>query len=162
MLLNEYNHTVKEYADNLYRFVLMNIKNKEDARDIVQDTFEKLWINRDNIDLAKVKSWLFTTAYRVMIDKIRKLKREGDIENAPEPVVLDRTQSNIGLSEALNIALDTLPEIQKSVVLLRDYEEYEYKEIGEITGLNESQVKVYIYRARVALKNYLVSPDLLI
>jgi len=55
--------------------------------------------------------------------------------------------------------MEKLPEIQRSVLMLRDYEGYAYKEIGEITGLNESQVKVYIYRARVFLKNYLVSID---
>jgi RNA polymerase sigma-70 factor (ECF subfamily) len=48
-----------------------------------------------------------------------------------------------------------LPEIQKSVILLRDYEGYSYEEIGNIAGLNESQVKVYIYRARLFLKEYI-------
>ncbi|MCK5078762.1 MAG: RNA polymerase sigma factor, partial [Bacteroidales bacterium] len=56
-------------------------------------------------------------------------------------------------------ALAKLNEVQRSVVLLRDYEGYSYHEIGEITGLNESQVKVYLYRARVYLKNYIVSPE---
>jgi RNA polymerase sigma-70 factor (ECF subfamily) len=51
--------------------------------------------------------------------------------------------------------LTRLPEIQKTVITLRDYEGYSYEEIGEITGLNPSQVKVYIYRARVTLKNYI-------
>jgi RNA polymerase sigma-70 factor (ECF subfamily) len=52
----------------------------------------------------------------------------------------------------LDNALNKLPEIQRTVVLLRDYEGYNYKEIGEITQLTEPQVKVYIYRARIALK----------
>lgn len=63
------------------------------------------------------------------------------------------------LSDVLNTALNRLPEIQRSVVLLRDYEGYSYEEIGQITELTEAQVKVYIYRARVALKEYLVSVD---
>jgi RNA polymerase sigma-70 factor (ECF subfamily) len=46
--------------------------------------------------------------------------------------------------------------------MLRDYEGYAYQEIGEITGLNESQVKVYIFRARAALKKYIVSLDMVI
>jgi len=54
-------------------------------------------------------------------------------------------------------AVNKLPEIQRSVVLLRDYEGYSYEEIGKITGLNEAQVKVYIYRARVFLKEYIGS-----
>jgi RNA polymerase sigma factor (sigma-70 family) len=59
----------------------------------------------------------------------------------------------------LNTALAQLPDIQRTVILLRDYEGYNYDEIGTITGLNESQVKVYIYRARVFLKSYLVDLD---
>jgi len=64
---------------------------------------------------------------------------------------------NPDLQEILHQALNTLPEIQKTLVILRDYEGYSYEEIGEITGLNESQVKVYIFRARVTLKNHIGS-----
>jgi RNA polymerase sigma-70 factor (ECF subfamily) len=63
------------------------------------------------------------------------------------------------LSEILNEALQKLNEVQRSVIMLRDYEGYSYDEIGEITGLSESQVKVYIFRARVLLKNYIGSID---
>jgi len=63
---------------------------------------------------------------------------------------------------ALNEALNKLPEIQRSVIMLRDYEGYDYNEIGEITGLNESQVKVYIFRARKFLKNYIGSIEAVI
>ena len=59
------------------------------------------------------------------------------------------------LKEILNQGLEQLPEIQKTVLLLRDYEGYDYLEIGEITQLTESQVKVYIFRARTFLKNYI-------
>jgi RNA polymerase sigma-70 factor (ECF subfamily) len=59
------------------------------------------------------------------------------------------------LKEVLNRGLEQLPEIQKTVLLLRDYEGYNYAEIGAITGLSESQVKVYIFRARTFLKNYI-------
>jgi len=63
------------------------------------------------------------------------------------------------LKEILDEAVAKLPEIQRSVLLLRDYEGYSYDEIGEMTGLNESQVKVYIFRARSFLKSYIVSLD---
>ena len=64
-----------------------------------------------------------------------------------------------GLKELINKALETLPDIQRTVILLRDYEGYSYEEIGSITGLNESQVKVYIFRARQTLKSYLGSME---
>jgi RNA polymerase sigma-70 factor (ECF subfamily) len=63
------------------------------------------------------------------------------------------------LGEVLQDALARLPEMQRSVILLRDYEGYSYEEIGEVTGLTESQVKVYIYRGRMSLKNYLVKME---
>ena len=66
------------------------------------------------------------------------------------------------LKERLDWALQRIPEIQRSVILLRDYEGYNYEEIGEITGLNESQVKVYIYRARMALRKLIGSSEILI
>jgi len=70
------------------------------------------------------------------------------------PVIADRSHYS-DIKEILDEGLRRLSEIQQSVILLRDYEGYSYEEIGEITGLNESQVKVYIYRARVFLKNYI-------
>jgi RNA polymerase sigma factor (sigma-70 family) len=60
-----------------------------------------------------------------------------------------------GTAELIENAVNQLPADQRSVVLLRDYEGYAYNEIGEITGLSESQVKVYIHRARTFLRNYI-------
>ena len=59
------------------------------------------------------------------------------------------------LNEILHSALGRLPEQQRSAVLLRDYEGYSYKEIGDITGLSEAQVKINIYRGRIALKSFI-------
>ena len=154
MTVNEYNKSAEKYSDHIYRFILKNIKNENTAKDIVQDSFEKLWINRKSVYFAKVKSYLFTTAYRTMIDIIRKQKRISlTDDNAGFEAEYESTYSD--LQEVLHKALERLPEIQRSVVLLRDYEGYSYKEISNITNLNESQVKVYIYRARVFLKNYI-------
>jgi len=61
--------------------------------------------------------------------------------------------------KVLNEALNKLTDIQKSLVMLKDYEGYSYQEIGEITELNESQVKVYLHRARLILREYLVKPE---
>jgi RNA polymerase sigma-70 factor (ECF subfamily) len=129
--------------------------------DIVQDAFEKLWMKFREITAPKAKSYLFTTAYHRMIDHIRKESRMGRLEEGQEFVEPDNRNYS-DLKAVLDEALSRLPEVQRSVVLLRDYEGYTYEEIGAITGLNESQVKVYIFRARTALKNYLVSVDNLV
>lgn len=161
MNVSEYNKCVDEHADAVYRFILKSVRDKEKAKDIVQDTFEKLWLKAGEIDAMKAKSYLFTSAYHTMIDTIRREKFSGDFESVKEE---DHTVNHpfTDIKRVLDRALARLNDIQRSVILLRDYEGYSYDEIGEITGLNESQVKVYIYRARLELKNYLGSIEQII
>ncbi len=156
MTVEEYNKSVDLYADGIYRFALKTLKNQEKAKDVVQDAYEKLWTKHTDVSYEKVKSYLFTTTYHTSIDAIRKEKTKVDFEfiQLSNTSTVDQYSD---ISEVLNKAIERLPGIQKSVLLLRDYEGYSYEEIGEITGLNESQVKVYIFRARLFLKNYLVS-----
>ena len=71
----DYNECVKLYADNVYRFILKNLRNEEDAKDVVQGAYEKMWVNRVQVDNTKCRSFLFTVAYNNMIDHIRKNKR---------------------------------------------------------------------------------------
>jgi len=158
MTEKEYNQCVNQYADNVYRFIVKNLRHEEDARDIVQTAFEKLWRNREAVENGKSKSYLFTVAYNQMIDHIRKVKR---IQLKDEFSENSRMQNpvNSNLKKTLMEALNRLNETQKSLVMLKDYEGYSYEEIGEIMGLNESQVKVYLHRARLTLRNYLVSPE---
>ena len=120
MTINEYNLAVNNYADNVFRFVLKHLWNEMSAKDVVQETFTKVWIKRDDIDHRKVKSYLFTAAYNTMLDWILKYKRLGDIEPNHEYGIENNT--NPDLREILDEALGRLPEIQKSVVFLRDYE----------------------------------------
>jgi RNA polymerase sigma-70 factor (ECF subfamily) len=154
MTVNEYNNCVNQYADGVFRFILKNIKDEDKAKDIVQDAFEKLWIKLSDIDAATVKSYLFTIAYNGMVDAFRREKFVGDIESVKDNNFITFNNYN-DVKEILNEALSKLNDIQRAVILLRDYEGYNYNEIGKITGLSESQVKVYIYRARVILKEYI-------
>ncbi|HVZ26314.1 MAG TPA: RNA polymerase sigma factor [Sediminibacterium sp.] len=147
-----------QYADNVYRFIVKNLRHEEDARDIVQTAFEKLWRNRDQVEPAKSKSYLFTVAYNQMIDHIRKHKRMQYRESFAEDSLIQQT-GQVNLKQTLMQALDRLNETQKSLVMLKDYEGYSYEEIGVIMGLNESQVKVYLHRARTTLRNYLAHPE---
>lgn len=158
MTEKEYNHCVNSYADNVYRFILKNMRHEEDARDVVQSAFEKLWMHRDKVENERCKSYLFTVAYRQMIDLIRKKKRvqlQDDFTNS------DQVSREVipQLREILQEALYRLNETQRSLVLLKDYEGYSYEEIAAITSLNLSQVKVYLHRARVQLKNWIVKPE---
>lgn len=162
MTVEEYNHSVDAFSDRLFRFLFKNLKNEDVSNDLVQDSFEKLWHHREEVEWAKSRSWLFTTGYRLMIDCIRKNKKQVEFDSEKAELLNYTNKQYTGLNEVLEDALNQLPSIQKQVVLLRDYEGYEYKEIGEITQLKESQVKVYIFRARKKLKAYIGSIDAVI
>ena len=159
MTEREYNQCVNLYADNVYRFILKSLEHNADSEDIVQVAFEKMWINRVQVDFSRCKSYLFTVAYHQMIDHIRKNKRISLKEEFKEEAKITNNSYQNDTKRLLSEALNKLNDVQKSLVLLKDYEGYSYQEIGEITGLNESQVKVYLHRARLILREYIVKPE---
>jgi len=133
---------------------LKNIKDEDSAQDIVQEAFTRMWEKRKEINGEKSKSYLFTTAYHILIDTVRQQERFTEL-NYDSHDFYDTTSSYSDLQEILHQAIEQLPADQKMVLMLRDYEGYSYQEIEKLTGLNESQVKVYIYRARLFLKKYI-------
>ncbi len=154
MTKEQYHTTVTNFADNLFRYAVKSLRREADAKDVVQRSFEKLWLKHEGVDFAKVKSYLFTTAHNIIVDDYRKNKRMQSMADLPEKEIYSRPDG-FELRDSLNNALQTLPDIQKRLVLLRDYEGYSYKEIGVITKLSEAQVKVYIFRARKKLQEIL-------
>jgi RNA polymerase sigma factor (sigma-70 family) len=158
MTEKEYNDCVNVYADNVYRFILKNLRHEEDAKDVVQAAFEKMWMNRDKVENERSKSYLFTVAYHQMIDLIRKNKKVTLQEDFSSSTMTTREPQH-HVKKILDAALYKLSETQRSLVLLKDYEGYSYEEIAVITSLSISQVKVYLHRARIQLKNYLVKPE---
>jgi RNA polymerase sigma factor (sigma-70 family) len=161
MTANDYNAAVEAHADGIYRFALKHLRDADLAKDVVQESFARLWTRVDQVEAAKVKSYLFTTAHHVMVDEVRKGSRSTRMEEQHNNL-RSVSQSQPDLKEVLDAALATLPAVQRSVVLLRDLEGYSYEEIAELTGLNLPQVKVYIYRGRTALKEYIGQLDVLV
>lgn len=161
MTPSEYNSAVDQHADGIFRFALKHLRDEGRAKDVVQESFARLWTKLEDVDGAKAKSYLFTTAHHVMVDEVRKDKRSTRMEEHHEDL-RQISQHQPDLKEVLDAALATLPAIQRSVVLLRDLEGYTYEEIAELTALNLAQVKVYIYRGRTALKEYIGQLDLVL
>lgn len=151
----QYNNCVHQLADALFRFAWKCTGQQSDAHDVVQSSFEVLWQKKDEVPEAKAKAFLFQVAYRQSVDNYRK-KARITFKDAPEE---HYSPVNPDLKKVLDRALAQLDEKSRALVLLKDYEGYSYEEIGQITGLNESQVKVYLFRARKTLKEYLVSVE---
>lgn len=163
MNLSEFNNIVKHQSNQLFRFIVKSTNDINKAKDITQDAFERLWINHSKVVHVKAKAFLFKTAYHLIIDDSRKkksgIKYVNDMQNTQKK---NEINENFDLMSIMQNALQLLPENQRLVITLRDMEGYSYKEIGEITQLTESQVKVYIYRARLFLKEHLVKLNIFV
>jgi RNA polymerase sigma factor (sigma-70 family) len=156
MDLEIYNDCVKKYADGLYRFAIKSSGSVEEAKDIVQNCFEVLWNERQQVTYEKAKSFLFTIAYRKSMDVHRFKERVQYMpefkENHLGAVGLKLDEKNL-----VHIALNQLDEIARSLVVLKDLEGYNYEEMCTITDLNLSQVKVYLHRARKKMKDFILA-----
>jgi len=132
------------------------------AKDAVQDAFEVFWKNKDSVDPSKAKQYLFTVVFRKGIDNFRMRKNETDTDIlsnvSAHGQALDAAYSD---KELIAMALEQLPDLQRQLILLRDLEGYDYNEISEITGLNLSQVKVYLFRARKTLRDTITTIEAL-
>jgi RNA polymerase sigma-70 factor (ECF subfamily) len=147
---------IDELSAPLYRYAFHFLRNKEDAKDIVQDVFEKLWLNRKMIDLERVKSWMYRCTHNAMVNFLNKRSRTSYMESQELPTPSTPFDSNFESMQVVDRMVNILPPTQKSIILLRDIEGYSYKEIGLILDLTASQVKVYLFRARMKLKKQLV------
>ena len=153
---------MEQFADRLFRFAFASLRNREQAEDVVQESFTRVWEKHETVDFAKVKSYLFTIAHHALIDEVRQQQRWSDLNAGQLAFESTVRTSYPDINDILHKALATLPEAQRNTLLLRDYEGYSYQEIGDITGMSEAQVKTNIFRARTTLKNKLKSIDNLI
>lgn len=155
-----YNVCVQDWADALFRFACKSTGNQEDARDIVQSSFETLWQKKENVPSEKGKAFLFQVAYNQSVDMYRKKSR---VQLTDEVKSNENVRpSHPDLKRILERALAKLDEQARALILLKDYQGYKYEEIAQITGLNDTQVKVYLHRARKTMKDYLVSVEKII
>jgi RNA polymerase sigma factor (sigma-70 family) len=150
----EYNTCVEQFSDGLFRFCLKYLKDSFEAENVVQNTFEKLWKRRKDVELKTAKAFMFRIAYNNSIDLLRKRGRSVQLEDHAENSHFHHEQYT-GIREVIDKEVEKLPEKQKAVIMLRDYEGYDYRSIGKITGLTEAQVKINIFRARKFLKEQL-------
>ena len=136
-----------------YRFVF----NKEDAEDISQDVFIKLWKNRKKIkDHRKLNTYLYKIVVNRCLNykrkRIRKVQLDENIESASDPVV--HYEKKHKKEEIVN-ALMKLKKHERIILLLHVVGEKSQKEIGEIMGKSRKSIELIIYRARKKLKEYI-------
>ena len=140
----------KLFTPNLLRFSKRVAGNAIETDDIVQECFEVLWKSKEKVEMKSAKSYLFSVAHKKIIDSYRTDSRleTYNASNHDQISNPDQTDTN----QLVQLAINQISAIYKELITLRDLESYSYKEIEEITHLTEAQVKVYLFRARKAIK----------
>ena len=138
------------FTPNLLRFCKRVAGNAAETDDIVQDCFEVLWKNRDKVDIDSAKSYLFSIAHKKIIDSYRSDAKTQNLDT--EYYELSTNPDQTDTLQLVQLAINQIPALYKELLTLRDLENYSYREIEEITHLTEAQVKVYLFRARKAIK----------
>jgi len=161
MTNREFTDVIEEIKDKMYRLALRIVGNPEEAEDVVQEVIIKVWDKKEHFSSIENKAgWCMTLTRNQSIDKTRSKHRRtndiGDYTNlsskTPTPAAILETDDLLTKVKQL---YNQLPEIQRTVLHLRDIEEYSYDEISKITGFTSNQVKINIYRGRQALKHQL-------
>lgn len=151
----------EKYSHRLYGFVLRYIKHEEDAQEIVQDVFFKIWKARKNLDIySSFDSFLFTVTYNSTISLLRKrmneqkylehLKNSQEIEETPD--LIDEIQYN-ELNEKVESLLNKLTPRQREVFRLSRYDGLSHEEIAKKLNLSKNTVKHHLVAALAFLRS---------
>ncbi|MGM8215487.1 RNA polymerase sigma factor [Bacillaceae bacterium W0354] len=151
------NNWYHEYSNDLYQYIVYLIRDTDQAKDLLQDTFLQAYKNMHTFKQKNPKGWLFKISRNLTIDYIRKkhpiyylMDTIPNMEKTPDHI-LHMNESN----KELYTALDQLKRSYRDVILLRKIKDFSVIETAEILGWNESKVRTTLSRAMKALRNQL-------
>ncbi|WP_405205641.1 RNA polymerase sigma factor [Aquimarina sp. LLG6339-5] len=169
---NAFSTLVERYQNLVYTVIYRMVRNKEEAEEVAQDTFIKAYKSLSNYrGQAKFSTWLYTIAYRKGLDAIKTKKRFIATEliediSEGEVTIVNDALSYLQDKERKQIISDSilkLPEEEAVIVTLYYFEEKSVKEIKDIVGITENNIKIKLYRSRKKLYSilkYHISPEI--
>ena len=148
--------------DELFRLALRITLNRADAEDVVQETMLKVWSRREQwSELESMEAFCLTICRNTAIDKLKRADRQvqtleegGGYDHPDHSYAADPEEQTVQRDRVMLVRrlMDQLPEKQRTCMQLRDMEGKAYKEIAQVLGITEQQVKVNIFRARQTVK----------
>lgn len=159
----DFSQRVMVYSGKFYRYSLKLLGNADDARDVVQDLYVKLWSMRESLPrVQNIEAFSTTIVRNLCIDRLKKYSRQNAYHGDEQ--ALEQAQQEVGdsgeVERKLNLirhALKQLPQIQQKVFLMRDFEEKEFESISLELGLTPENVRVVLSRARKRVKEIIDS-----
>ena len=154
--------------NELYRLALRITLNPAEAEDVVQETLIKVWNRREQWDhLDSIEAFCLTICRNLSLDKVRKMENQNPSLDEAQHDAPDRSYASNPEEQAMQQdrvrlirrLINELPEKQRSVMQLRDFEGKSYKEIAAIMAISEEQVKINIFRARQAIKQKFIEAE---
>ena len=142
----------------LQRVALRLLGNAEDAEDMVQEVYMKLWNKRDALpDVQDVEAYCVTLTKNMCIDRLRMAEMEkADVDEVPIMLAAtDDVEAQVERRDAVEQVkqiIGTLPEHQQQVITLRDMEDCSFEEIVEQTGLTAVNIRMLLSRARKTIR----------
>ncbi len=149
---------VDEYQDQAWTLARYLLKDESEAEDVCQESFVKLWDNRDSIDPEKIRPWLMKVTRNACFDRLRRRRPSEEFgdhtaqTSAPGPM---QDTQRLELAHRLQQSISNLVEPYRSLVVLRDVQQHSYEEVAGVLELSLAQVKVYLHRARKQLREQL-------
>lgn len=160
MTRSEYNNNVQQWSGNVLRFAVWNCGDRMRSEDAMQEAFAMLWEKRDRVSVDKALGFLLTVTHRYLVNCMR---HDMVVAKSQEEMVREKEMSYCGndeeMSDEMLRALRKLPEIQRTIIQLRDVEGYSYKDIADMLEITENQVQVYLFRARTSMRKCLNNND---
>ena len=156
-MLTQYKQAISQYRQRVFSFAYYSLRAREDAEDITQDVFIRLWQHWQKIDHDRMGAWLMRVAHNSVVDHLRRHKNEQQRVDMPDTLedavaVQDPGLESEEFRRTLETAIGTLSDPHRSIVIMRDIQGLSYQEIEQALNLSQSQVKVYLHRARRQLR----------
>ena len=148
--------TVLPLSDKLFRLALRITMNRAEAEDVVQDTLLKVWEHREEWEqINNLEAFAIATCRNRALDIMKRAGRNTEKLDEMAHFSSQTPQEQLEANEQISLVnrlMDDLPEVQRTIMLLRDIEGKTYQEIAQTLDISETQVKVYLHRARTKIK----------
>ena len=165
MSLEDFKNRVLPVKNKLFRFAMRLAGNAEDAEDMVQDVFTKVWDRRQDMPTThNMEAWCMRLVKNLFLDKVKSKQyqatQHAEAYETPTSEVSPYQATELNdTMQKINRLMESLPPRQRQIIHLRDMEGYSYQEIADVLEIDMNQVKVNLFRARAAIRKGLLNAE---